>query len=162
MNKTKPFAIPVEVVNAFEFLAPADRGMAFSALFAHIYGNPFDVSSLSGAARATFEMAKIVIEPALRRRRKAAERAAEKAAQKAMEKDPVPAEEFQLDLGEVPPEHIEKMERVVKRALRKNSCAARKRKIIEKEMNRLFPGVYSGIEYDESGNVVLEKFNTAV
>ena len=77
MNK-KPIAIPSEVISAINFLEPADRGMAYTAMFAHIFETPFDLDTLSPAARAAFEMAKIILAPALRRRQRAAERAAAK------------------------------------------------------------------------------------
>ena len=86
MNK-KPIAIPAEVISAINFLEPAERGMAYTAIFAHIFETPFDLDTLSPAARAAFEMAKIILAPALRRRQRAAERAAAKKLAKEAEKE---------------------------------------------------------------------------
>ena len=112
MNK-KPIAIPAEVILAVNFLEPADRGMAYTAIFAHIFETPFELDTLSPAARAAFEMAKIILAPALRRRQRAAEQAAAKKlakeAAKEVPKEPekeasTPSRAVQLDQLDQPPQ----------------------------------------------------------
>lgn len=159
MNKT--FALPQQIIDCLRHYAPADRGEAFTTIFDYANHGIEPDDSISPAARGAFEFARLIIDPILERRRKAAERRKarkEQAEDAPPQESPVvqsipPTEAASADA--VPPEHIRMMKKVVDLAHRTCSTKAKRDEKIQSELHRRYPGVYAGIEYDKAGNVIL-------
>ena len=166
--KTLKFSIPAEVINAINFLDPADRGLAFSALFELLAGDEPSVE-LTPAARAAFEFAKIIIMPAIERRRRAEQRRAERleAAKKAdpTRREAIPAPEKQPadkwtaeycnELAKSLEADTKIMKKVVDLAFRTCSTKNKVDRQVRQQLQSRFNGKYSDIFYDRNGNCQL-------
>lgn len=171
----KSISIPPQVVECLNYFAPADRGMAFTAVFEYIATGAEPGQEISAAARGAFEFARRVIDPILERRRKAAERrAARKAALQALQNpDNAEAAENAVPPAEAPvaeepvvakkekrrkinPEHIYEMRRVVNNVYSGRGDTEEQRDaMIRRELHSRFPGLYSDIIYDKNGYIEL-------
>ena len=166
--------IPTEIINIVNYLEPADRGLAFSAIFALV--NDWDsIEELTPAAKAVVEMAKLILMPKIERRRKAAER--RKARKAAAEGSATFVEETQSDEAQSNPmplnpvnenscsdpqesakilaEHTNTMTKVVDLAFRTCSTKRKVDERIREQLQKRYPGLYSDIKYTRNGPVLL-------
>ena len=166
--------IPTEIINIVNYLEPADRGLAFSAIFALI--NDWDsTEELTPAAKAVVEMAKLILMPKIERRRKAAERReARKAAAESpatfveetqsdeTQSNPMPLNPVNENSGSDPQEsakilaeHTNTMTKVVDLAFRTCSTKRKVDERIREQLEKRYPGLYSDIKYTRNGLVML-------
>ena len=166
--------IPAEIINIVNYLEPADRGLAFSAIFA-LVNNWESAEELTPAAKAVVEMAKLILMPKIERRRKAAERrearkaAAESPAISVEEKQSVEAPTASIALNPVNEnscsdpqesakilaEHTNTMTKVVDLAFRTCSTKRKVDERIREQLEKRYPGLYSDIKYSRNGLVML-------
>lgn len=155
----KSIFIPRAVYECLNFFAPADRGMAYSAILSYIDSCSLPPADISDAARGAFEFARRIIDPILERKRKAAERrAARKATQDEPATQPDLLQQHQSEPSgsvAIPQEHLDVMRKVVDLAFKTCSTKARRDEKIYSEMGKRYPGMYRYIFYDRDGNVTL-------
>ena len=151
----KNISLPQPIVDAINLLEPFDRGLTFTAVFAFILGTEISVE-LTPAARATFEMAKIILAPRIERRRRAEERRRNR-----MQNPPAKPEHIDKQQDPEPEpyvpnkEHIEKMKKVVALAYRTRRTRRSIDEKIREELHQRYPGQYKDIMYDRLGHVYL-------
>ena len=166
--------IPTEIINIVNYLEPADRGLAFSAIFALV--NDWEsTEELTPAAKAVVGMAKLILMPKIERRRKALER---RKSRKTMAESEVTAvEETQLaetphmaepliscnaaevaeptDDAKILAEHTHTMSKVVELAYRTCSTKRKVDERVREQLEKRYPGLYSDIKYSRGGCVML-------
>ena len=169
--------IPTEIINIVNYLEPADRGLAFSAIFVLV--NDWESNEqLTPAAKAVVEMAKLILMPKIERKRKAAERRKAKMASTAEAEIPATAveetqhtetpsaveplnscnanEEANPDDGaKTLAEHTNTMAKVVDLAFRTCSTKRKVDERIREQLEKRYPGLYSDIRYSRNGLVTL-------
>lgn len=62
--------IPDKVINAVEMLHPADRGQVYCAIIRYMHDGAEPDFEMSGTAKGIFLLAKMMLDPVLRRRRR--------------------------------------------------------------------------------------------
>lgn len=145
--------MPKKIVKILLALDNAEFGLLYRLLDNYINSGelPQD-GALTTTQKVIFELCQAILEPLLKRRRKARAERVEEGPQIADSQKPADKQDKQSD---VPLEHVRLMRRAVDRICRVVRGPEKRDRMIREKLEQYYPGLYSDIRYTPEGDVTL-------